>query len=123
MNEIVAIFAGLGLAAACGFRVFVPLFIASLAANSGFEADLAGLGFNVQEIIGGAASDDSSDDSSDGSSDGSSAGSSGSYSDSDDDTAASSDSDASSDDAIMGGRARARGGAAATTPNANIIPT
>ncbi len=52
MNEIVAIFAGLGLAAACGFRVFVPLFIASLAANSGFEADLAGLGFNVQEIIG-----------------------------------------------------------------------
>ena len=33
MNEIVAIFAGVGLAAACGFRVFVPLFIASLAAN------------------------------------------------------------------------------------------
>ena len=60
----------------------------------------------------GAASDDSSDDSSDGSSDGSSAGSSGSYSDSDDDTAAGSDSDASSDDAIRGGRARARGGAA-----------
>ena len=30
-----AVFAGLGLAAACGFRVFVPLFIASLAAQNG----------------------------------------------------------------------------------------
>jgi len=38
MNEIIAIFAGVGLAAACGFRVFVPLFIASLAANTGVEA-------------------------------------------------------------------------------------
>ncbi len=37
MNEIMAIFAGVGLAAACGFRVFVPLFIASLAANSGVD--------------------------------------------------------------------------------------
>jgi hypothetical protein len=38
MNEMIAIFAGVGLAAACGFRVFVPLFIASLAANTGVEA-------------------------------------------------------------------------------------
>jgi hypothetical protein len=37
MNEIMAIFAGVGLAAACGFRVFVPLFIASLAANTGVD--------------------------------------------------------------------------------------
>ncbi|MGJ8637962.1 MAG: DUF4126 domain-containing protein [Opitutaceae bacterium] len=49
---MMAIFAGVGLAAACGFRVFVPLFIASLAANQGFEADLVGMGFNVQEILG-----------------------------------------------------------------------
>lgn len=33
MNEVMAIFAGVGLAAACGFRVFVPLFITSLAAG------------------------------------------------------------------------------------------
>jgi hypothetical protein len=48
MNEIVAIFAGVGLAAACGFRVFVPLFIASLAANTGVDA--MG-GFNMAEIL------------------------------------------------------------------------
>ena len=49
MNEILAIFAGIGLAAACGFRVFVPLFIASLAANSGVDAfgDV-----NFQEMLG-----------------------------------------------------------------------
>ncbi|WP_269524465.1 DUF4126 domain-containing protein [Coraliomargarita parva] len=52
MNELMAIMAGIGLAAACGFRVFVPLFIASLAANTGMEADLLGMGFNVQEILG-----------------------------------------------------------------------
>ncbi|MEM8866766.1 MAG: DUF4126 domain-containing protein [Verrucomicrobiota bacterium] len=52
MNEFIAIFAGVGLAAACGFRVFVPLFITSLAANMGMEADLAGMGFNVQEVLG-----------------------------------------------------------------------
>ena len=33
MNEVMAIFAGVGLAAACGFRVFVPLFITSLVAG------------------------------------------------------------------------------------------
>jgi hypothetical protein len=32
-----AIFAGVGLAAACGFRVFLPLFVASLAANMGID--------------------------------------------------------------------------------------
>lgn len=49
MNEIVAIFAGVGLAAACGFRVFVPLFIASLAANTGVEA-FGGMDF--QALLG-----------------------------------------------------------------------
>ncbi|NBB78950.1 MAG: DUF4126 family protein [Verrucomicrobia bacterium] len=49
MNEIVAIFAGVGLAAACGFRVFVPLFIASLAANAGVEG-FGGMDF--QALLG-----------------------------------------------------------------------
>jgi len=49
MNEIIAIFAGVGLAAACGFRVFVPLFIASLAANMGVDA-LGGT--NFQDMLG-----------------------------------------------------------------------
>ncbi len=49
MNEITAIFAGVGLAAACGFRVFVPLFIASLAANTGVDVMGAG-GFG--ELLG-----------------------------------------------------------------------
>jgi hypothetical protein len=49
MNEIIAIFAGVGLAAACGFRVFVPLFIASLAANQGLDA--VG-GVNFQDMVG-----------------------------------------------------------------------
>ena len=50
MNDMMAIFAGVGLAAACGFRVFVPLFIASLAANTG--ADAFG-GVNFKEMLGG----------------------------------------------------------------------
>ena len=50
MNEIMAIFAGVGLSAACGFRVFVPLFIASLAANTGFEGFG---GANFAEMLGG----------------------------------------------------------------------
>lgn len=49
MNEMIAIFAGVGLAAACGFRVFVPLFIASLAANTGVEA-FGGMDF--QQMLG-----------------------------------------------------------------------
>ena len=51
MNEFMAIFAGIGLAAACGFRVFVPLFIASLAANTGMEVDFLG-GFNLEQVLG-----------------------------------------------------------------------
>jgi hypothetical protein len=35
METLLAICAGLGLAAACGFRVFVPMLIASIAVNSG----------------------------------------------------------------------------------------
>lgn len=48
MNELMAVFAGVGLAAACGFRVFVPLFVASLAANQGF--DTIG-GYNIAETL------------------------------------------------------------------------
>lgn len=48
MNEFVAVLAGIALAAACGFRVFVPLFIASLAANMGFDA--VG-GFDISEVL------------------------------------------------------------------------
>jgi hypothetical protein len=51
MNEFMAIFAGVGLAAACGFRVFVPLFAASLAANTGMEAEFLG-SFNVEQVLG-----------------------------------------------------------------------
>ncbi|MEN8661466.1 MAG: DUF4126 domain-containing protein [Lentimonas sp.] len=51
MNEIMAIFAGVGLAAACGFRVFVPLFIASLAVNTGYETELL-MDFNMQDLLG-----------------------------------------------------------------------
>ena len=36
MDSVVAILVGLGLAASCGFRVFVPLLAASVAANSGY---------------------------------------------------------------------------------------
>ncbi|ADE54861.1 DUF4126 domain-containing protein [Coraliomargarita akajimensis] len=49
MNEALAILVGIGLAAACGFRVFVPLFIASLAANTGI--DLFG-GADFQGMVG-----------------------------------------------------------------------
>jgi hypothetical protein len=42
MTELVAVLAGIGLAAACGFRIFLPLFIASLAIQSGIDG-LAGL--------------------------------------------------------------------------------
>ena len=51
MNEILAVFAGIGLAAACGFRVFAPLFIASLAANTG--VDVFG-NFNFSTMLGGS---------------------------------------------------------------------
>lgn len=51
MNECMAIFAGIGLAAACGFRVFVPLFVASLAANTGMGVDFPG-SFKVEALLG-----------------------------------------------------------------------
>lgn len=37
MNETLAILAGVGLAAACGFRVFLPLFVAALAVRAGID--------------------------------------------------------------------------------------
>ncbi|MGB0416065.1 MAG: DUF4126 domain-containing protein [Coraliomargarita sp.] len=49
MNEVYAIVVGVGLAAACGFRVFVPLFVASLAANTGVDAFG---GVNFAEMLG-----------------------------------------------------------------------
>ena len=49
MEELYAIVIGVGLAAACGFRVFVPLFVASLAANSGVDAFG---GVNFAELLG-----------------------------------------------------------------------
>ena len=51
MNEMMAVFAGVGLAAACGFRVFVPLFVASLAANTGMEAEFMGA-FHLEQVLG-----------------------------------------------------------------------
>ncbi|CAA6676744.1 MULTISPECIES: DUF4126 domain-containing protein [unclassified Lentimonas] len=50
MNEVMALFAGVGLAAACGFRVFVPLFITSLAA--GGHVDMFG-DMDVEAMLGG----------------------------------------------------------------------
>ena len=49
MNEVYAIVVGVCLAAACGFRVFVPLFVASLAANTGVDAFG---GVNFAEMLG-----------------------------------------------------------------------
>lgn len=51
MNELMAVCAGIGLAAACGFRVFVPLFAASLAANMGVEPELMGT-FDLEAVLG-----------------------------------------------------------------------
>ena len=42
MEALMALCAGIGLAAACGFRIFVPLFVASLAANIGIEIPMLG---------------------------------------------------------------------------------
>lgn len=47
MDTVISILAGLGLAAACGFRVFVPLLVASVAVRAGWlepSADFAWLG-------------------------------------------------------------------------------
>lgn len=43
MDTLLAICAGIGLAAACGFRVFVPLLVASLAAREGYISPSASL--------------------------------------------------------------------------------
>ena len=49
MNETLAILAGIGLAAACGFRIFLPLFLASLAVRSGID----GIGgFELASVVG-----------------------------------------------------------------------
>lgn len=58
MDSLLAIGLGLGLAAACGFRVFVPLLIAGLAAHSGrlpLAADFAWLGTTPAIIALGTA--------------------------------------------------------------------
>ncbi|BCX47414.1 hypothetical protein HAHE_13220 [Haloferula helveola] len=49
MSEAIAILAGIGLAAACGFRVFLPLFIASLAVQTGVDG--VG-GFELRSLLG-----------------------------------------------------------------------
>lgn len=51
METAVAILTGIGLAAACGFRVFVPLFLVSLSLNSGVEMPL-GLNTVMASLIG-----------------------------------------------------------------------
>jgi hypothetical protein len=67
MTELVAVLAGIGLAAACGFRVFLPLFIASLAIQTGVDGfggfslgdlhgdDMAWLGTTPVTIVSGVA--------------------------------------------------------------------
>ena len=43
MDYVIAIAAGIGLAAACGFRVFVPMLVAALAARAGYLAPSSGM--------------------------------------------------------------------------------
>ncbi|MCH7226112.1 DUF4126 domain-containing protein [Haloferula sp. A504] len=49
MNETFAILAGIGLAAACGFRIFLPLFIASMAVRAGIDGVA---GFELASLLG-----------------------------------------------------------------------
>lgn len=49
MNETLAILAGIGLAAACGFRVFLPLFVAGIAVRAGIDG--VG-GFELASLLG-----------------------------------------------------------------------
>lgn len=49
MSEILAVLAGIGLAAACGFRIFLPLFMASLAIQTGVDGFG---GFNLGSLLG-----------------------------------------------------------------------
>ncbi len=51
METAVAALTGIGLAAACGFRVFVPLFLVSLSLNSGVDMPL-GLDTAIRSLIG-----------------------------------------------------------------------
>ncbi len=51
MDIFVALLTGVGLAAACGFRVFVPLFLVSLSMNAGVEMPW-GLDSAVQTLVG-----------------------------------------------------------------------
>jgi hypothetical protein len=51
METIVAALTGIGLAAACGFRVFVPMFLVSLSVNSGVEMPL-GLDTAMNTLLG-----------------------------------------------------------------------
>lgn len=51
METAVAALTGIGLAAACGFRVFVPLFLVSLSLNSGVEMPL-GMDTAMKSLIG-----------------------------------------------------------------------
>lgn len=49
MSEVLAVLAGVGLAAACGFRIFLPLFVASLAIQTGVD----GIGgFSLGDLLG-----------------------------------------------------------------------
>lgn len=49
MDETLAVLAGIGLAAACGFRIFLPLFVASLAVRAGVDG--VG-GFELASLVG-----------------------------------------------------------------------
>ncbi len=51
MDIFIALLTGIGLAAACGFRVFVPLFLVSLCLNSGVEMPF-GLDTVLQALVG-----------------------------------------------------------------------
>ncbi|MEN9221951.1 MAG: DUF4126 domain-containing protein [Thermostichus sp. BF3_bins_97] len=54
MESILAIFLGLGLSAACGFRIFVPLLVMSMAAQSGhltLAPDLQWIGSEVALMV------------------------------------------------------------------------
>lgn len=57
-DTLLGLFIGVGLAAACGFRVFVPLFAASLAIDAGYLTPMAGfewLGSPLAMVALGAA--------------------------------------------------------------------
>lgn len=58
METVFSVLAGLGLAAACGFRVFVPLFVAAIATRAGLlspAGDFAWLGSDASLVAFGLA--------------------------------------------------------------------